>query len=174
MFAVSNTKQSTYGNFLLKWFLNSTLLNKIVDNIQLHIREVHLRYEDHVTCPTDFAVGLSLESLHMQSREPEHTIPGSIPKGRLHLRGNNTFHKHAQINHLAGMLRDTKWMVFILPTISLMLFHSYTDVCLIWCIRFLSSSILEPSDSYVSRCLHGCVCRQIWRWSRVAHVKNNS
>ena len=108
MFAVSNTKQSTYGNFLLKWFLNSTLLNKIVDNIQLHIREVHLRYEDHVTCPTDFAVGLSLESLHMQSREPETTIPGSIPKGRLHLRGNNTFHKHAQINHLAGMLRNTK------------------------------------------------------------------
>ena len=98
----SNSKQSTYGNYILKWFLNYTLLNKIVDNIQLHVREVHLRYEGHVTCPTDFAVGISLESIHMQSREPEVTVPGSVPKGRLHLRGNNTFHKHAQINHLAG------------------------------------------------------------------------
>jgi hypothetical protein len=92
-------KNPGYLQMLQKTF-REKLINKfaeLVDNLQLHIREVHIRYEDRVTCPTDFCIGFSLESLHVQSREPEYDP--SPPAGRLFLRGPNTFHKHIQINH---------------------------------------------------------------------------
>ncbi|GLD93570.1 hypothetical protein PINS_up002162 [Pythium insidiosum] len=43
------------------------LVNKIIDNIELHIRRVHLRLEDHTTGDHPFAVGLTIESAHAQS-----------------------------------------------------------------------------------------------------------
>ena len=95
---VSGGSRPGYRDYARK-LLFDQILNKLVDNVQLHVREVHIRYEDRVTCPTDFCIGFSLESLHMQTREPE---VGELPvAGRLLLRGPNTFHKHAMINHLA-------------------------------------------------------------------------
>ena len=46
------------------------LLTKIADNLQVHIRGVHLRWEDRVTTPTrPFAAGITLESLHLQTTD---------------------------------------------------------------------------------------------------------
>ncbi|KAJ0400313.1 hypothetical protein P43SY_002061 [Pythium insidiosum] len=44
------------------------LVNKIIDNIELHIRRVHLRLEDHTTGDHPFAIGLTIESAHAQVR----------------------------------------------------------------------------------------------------------
>ncbi|OWZ21120.1 Vacuolar protein sorting-associated protein [Phytophthora megakarya] len=43
------------------------LANKIIDNLELHIRRIHLRVEDHSTGDHPFAMGLTIESVHVQS-----------------------------------------------------------------------------------------------------------
>ena len=46
------------------------LLTKVADNLQVHVRGVHLRWEDRVTTPTrPFAAGITLESLHLQTTD---------------------------------------------------------------------------------------------------------
>ena len=55
-------------NFAKRWLMDS-VINKLVENIQITVRDVHIRYEDHISCPSDFCVGITLESLHAQSRE---------------------------------------------------------------------------------------------------------
>ena len=66
---------------------NSTmarLIAKIIDNLQLSIDRVHIRFEDHSSCPGhDFAAGLILEKLYLYS--PEQTksndlLPGVMQK----------------------------------------------------------------------------------------------
>jgi Vacuolar sorting-associated protein 13, N-terminal len=43
-------------------------LNKILDSIQVHMREVHVRYEDIVSNPSEaFFMGITLEAMHMQT-----------------------------------------------------------------------------------------------------------
>ncbi|GBG24825.1 Vacuolar protein sorting-associated protein 13A [Hondaea fermentalgiana] len=50
------------------------LMNKIVDNIELNVRNVHVRYEDRVTNPKHaFSVGATWESLKMQSTDRHWT-----------------------------------------------------------------------------------------------------
>lgn len=74
------------------------LLNKVLDNVEVTVREVNVRYEDRVTCSTDFCIGFSLESLHMTRSDPnvdELPVPG-----RLLLRGPSTLHKYVGINHV--------------------------------------------------------------------------
>ena len=39
-------KKTTYTDFLKKWCLSS-IVNKVIDNVQITVREVHIRYEDH-------------------------------------------------------------------------------------------------------------------------------
>ncbi|TMW64890.1 hypothetical protein Poli38472_009057 [Pythium oligandrum] len=43
------------------------LINKIIDNIELHVRRIHVRLEDHTTGDHPFSVGLTVESVHAQS-----------------------------------------------------------------------------------------------------------
>eukprot|EP00736_Rhodelphis_marinus_P003332 Rmarinus@m.26873 len=44
------------------------LLTRIVNNLQVEIKNIHIRYENDVTCPgTRFAVGLRLESMALRS-----------------------------------------------------------------------------------------------------------
>ncbi|KAI9912176.1 hypothetical protein PsorP6_009273 [Peronosclerospora sorghi] len=43
------------------------LFNKIIDNLELHIRRIHVRIEDHNTGDHPFALGLTIESVHIQS-----------------------------------------------------------------------------------------------------------
>ncbi|KAE9341095.1 hypothetical protein PR003_g10157 [Phytophthora rubi] len=43
------------------------LVNKIIDNLELHIRRIHIRIEDHSSGDHPFAMGLTIESVHVQS-----------------------------------------------------------------------------------------------------------
>ena len=66
---------------------NSTmarLIAKIIDNLQLSINRVHIRFEDHSSCPGhDFAAGLILEKLYLFSPEQKKSgdvLPGVMQK----------------------------------------------------------------------------------------------
>ena len=52
----SNTSSWNYGQYLKQWFLSS-FLTRVIEHIQITVREVHIRYEDHLSCPTSFAIG---------------------------------------------------------------------------------------------------------------------
>jgi hypothetical protein len=44
------------------------LMTKLVDNVEFHVRNVHIRYEDHLSNPSQpFALGLTLSKLHLKS-----------------------------------------------------------------------------------------------------------
>ena len=67
------------------------ILKDILDKLHLHIRNVHIRVEDiqsHV--PSPFAVGLTLESLHIHHNNTQTQIEGKY-----------VVQKVAQLNHLA-------------------------------------------------------------------------
>lgn len=52
------------------------LVTKITDNLQVHIRGVHLRWEDRVSTPgRPFAAGITLESLHLQTTDASYSPP---------------------------------------------------------------------------------------------------
>jgi hypothetical protein len=66
-------KSSTFQKYrdgAMKWFMES-ILSKIVNNIQITIRDVHIRYEDKLSCPTNFSLGVTFESLHIESASSE-------------------------------------------------------------------------------------------------------
>ncbi|GMF08616.1 unnamed protein product [Ambrosiozyma monospora] len=49
---------------------SDSMINKIVDNVQVTIRNIHLRYEDeHVFTQQPYAVGLTLEELSAVSAD---------------------------------------------------------------------------------------------------------
>ena len=60
------------------------LIAKIIDNLQLSINRVHIRFEDHSSCPGhDFAAGLILEKLYLFSPEQKRSgdlLPGVMQK----------------------------------------------------------------------------------------------
>ncbi len=44
------------------------LMTKLVDNVEFHVRNVHIRYEDHLSNPLQpFALGLTFNKLHLKS-----------------------------------------------------------------------------------------------------------
>lgn len=120
----NNDISQRYSSFAKNWLLNS-FINKVIDNIQLTVREVHIRYEDQLSCPTSFCVGITLASLHVQSRDDEFSFAENYsPKGHAHrtggaattfptdlmsdspqvelkTKGFETFHKLVQVNHLS-------------------------------------------------------------------------
>ncbi|XP_078487112.1 intermembrane lipid transfer protein VPS13D isoform X2 [Ciona intestinalis] len=46
---------------------SSSIVTKILQNLQVRVYNVHVRYEDETTCPTPFAFGLHVDSLLIQS-----------------------------------------------------------------------------------------------------------
>ena len=65
LFASKRTEEDSssswsYGQYLKQWFLSS-FLTRIIEHIQITIREVHIRYEDHLSCPTSFALGNNIK-----------------------------------------------------------------------------------------------------------------
>ena len=115
--AANTAATQTYSDYAKSWLMTS-FINKIIDNIQITIREVHVRYEDQQSCQSNFCVGITLESLHVQSRDnsfsfeenysPKKDVPRSAfaqddttvqPELKTH--GYETFHKLIQINHLS-------------------------------------------------------------------------
>jgi hypothetical protein len=112
-----NTEGQSYGDYAKSWLMTS-FINKIIDNIQVTVREVHVRYEDQQSCQSNFCVGITLESLHVQSREnsfsfeeaysPRKDVPRSAfasdserMQPELKTQGYETFHKLIQVNHLS-------------------------------------------------------------------------
>lgn len=55
-----------YKNFATKWLMES-LVGKLVDNIQVSVTDMHIRYEDQVSCASNFCAGLTIQSLRIQS-----------------------------------------------------------------------------------------------------------
>ena len=127
-----------YRAFVQKWLMQS-VVSKLVDNIQVTIRDLHIRYEDHLSCPSNFCVGFSFESLHAHSRgqttgdetEDEEISTKNQPKSKnnhnsssdSHNNNNNTkldgttvFEKIVQLSHMA---------VYWNPLV-----HSSVDACM--------------------------------------------
>ena len=114
----ANSTTQSYGDYAKNWLMTS-FVNKIIDNIQITVREVHVRYEDQLSCPSNFCVGITLESLHVQSRDNTFSFDAnySPKKGspfaaaaaaesdnmqpELKTQGFETFHKLIQVNHLS-------------------------------------------------------------------------
>lgn len=114
LFATNRLEQSKKSGIGGNWFVNA-LLSKIIDNIQITVRDVHIRYEDTVSCPTDFCFGVSFESLHLQSRDAQSKYEESITpikanqypdmsrnfEKELSIGGADAFYKLAELNHMA-------------------------------------------------------------------------
>ncbi|KAB7501647.1 Vacuolar protein sorting-associated protein 13D [Armadillidium nasatum] len=67
---------SSYGTSYSSWLsVGTSFITNIIENIQLKIQDVHIRYEDDKSKPGElFACGLTIESLTVQSSD-EHWIP---------------------------------------------------------------------------------------------------
>ncbi len=65
---IANKAGNSYTDFAKNWFMAS-FVNKIIDNIQITVKNVHFRYEDEVSCPSMFCIGMSFESLQVQTRD---------------------------------------------------------------------------------------------------------
>lgn len=59
--------QFSYFSFLYDW-LQSSLL-RILNTVEVSITNIHIRYEDHITCQTPLALGFMMESLLLQSHD---------------------------------------------------------------------------------------------------------
>lgn len=111
---LENQTSNKYRDFAKNWFINA-FLGKIIDNIQITVRDVHIRYEDRLSCPSDFCIGFSFESLLLQSREPNGhfdeafsplksaIIPNSTRnyEKEINIGGADSFHKLVELNHMA-------------------------------------------------------------------------
>lgn len=54
----NNSQNQSYSDYAKNW-LFASFINKIIDNIEITIREVHIRYEDQLSCPSNFCVGIT-------------------------------------------------------------------------------------------------------------------
>lgn len=114
LFASSRMDQGKKGSGN-NWILNA-LLSKIIDNIQITVRDVHIRYEDSISCPTEFCFGMSFESLHLQSRDQQSSYEVQVTplkssqyptdttrnyEKELNIQGADAFYKLAELNHMA-------------------------------------------------------------------------
>jgi vacuolar protein sorting-associated protein 13D len=72
-----NEDNSYYASSYSGWMSYGTsLITNIVENLQLNIKDVHIRYEDQITIPErHFCCGLTIESLTAQSCD-SNFVPG--------------------------------------------------------------------------------------------------
>jgi hypothetical protein len=70
---LTETNTKGYGYYAKNWLMTS-VINKIVDNIQVTVREVHVRYEDQLSCSSNFCVGFTMESLHIKSKDGAFSV----------------------------------------------------------------------------------------------------
>ncbi|KAL7687237.1 putative vacuolar protein sorting-associated protein [Plasmopara halstedii] len=73
------------------------LINKIIDNLELHIRRIHIRIEDYSTGEHPFAVGLAIESVHVQSTN-SHWQPTYVDTSKSN---EPRIYKSVDLNHLS-------------------------------------------------------------------------
>ncbi|DBA04983.1 TPA: hypothetical protein N0F65_006985, partial [Lagenidium giganteum] len=76
------------------------LVNKIIDNLELHIRRIHVRLEDQSSGDHPFALGLTIESVHAQSTnsnwQPSYVDTSKSNEPRIY--------KIIELNHLSVYL----------------------------------------------------------------------
>uniref|UniRef100_K3WU58 Vacuolar protein sorting-associated protein n=1 Tax=Globisporangium ultimum (strain ATCC 200006 / CBS 805.95 / DAOM BR144) TaxID=431595 RepID=K3WU58_GLOUD len=76
------------------------LINKIIDNLELHVRRIHVRLEDYGTGDHPFALGLTIESVHVQSTnsswQPSYVDASKSNEPRIY--------KIVELNHLSVYL----------------------------------------------------------------------
>ncbi|GAB9465871.1 Vacuolar protein sorting-associated protein [Globisporangium polare] len=76
------------------------LVNKIIDNLELHIRRIHVRLEDYSTGDHPFSIGLAIESVHVQSTnsswQPSYVDASKSNEPRIY--------KIVELNHLSVYL----------------------------------------------------------------------
>ncbi|GMH83588.1 hypothetical protein TrVE_jg11366 [Triparma verrucosa] len=90
---LSNPPETPKPSFSLLSWLAEGAINKIVDTIQIHVRDVHFRWEDSQSCPSKpFAFGVTVESLHINSSSNDDVSPSASA---------NNIHKMIQLNHLS-------------------------------------------------------------------------
>lgn len=104
----------SYKDFASRWVMES-LLRKLLDNIQVTVRDVHVRYEDQVSCSSNFCLGFSFESLNILSKKQSdefddtgHTRNDNrtlnkdeSSNGNENEIGDTTFQKVLQLNYLS-------------------------------------------------------------------------
>ena len=60
------------------------LTAKIIDSLQIRIKHIHIRYEDHSSCPGHpFAAGVILEKLHVCSPTEDNETSTSLLPGMM-------------------------------------------------------------------------------------------
>jgi hypothetical protein len=69
---------SAYGGYadIMRNYLMDTILRKLVDNFEVHLKSIHIRYEDAVSCSTDFCAGVSIESIDITTRKEQEVVDG--------------------------------------------------------------------------------------------------
>ncbi|CAI5730982.1 unnamed protein product [Hyaloperonospora brassicae] len=73
------------------------LVNKIIDNVELHIRRIHIRLEDYSTGDHPFSVGMTIESVHVQSTN-SNWQPSYVDTSISH---EPRIYKILELNHLS-------------------------------------------------------------------------
>lgn len=92
----------SYKDFASRWVMES-LLRKLLDNIQVTVRDVHVRYEDQVSCSSNFCLGFSFESLNILSKKQSDEFDDTG-----HTRNDNrTLNKDESSNGNENEIADT-------------------------------------------------------------------
>uniref|UniRef100_M4BNJ8 Chorein N-terminal domain-containing protein n=1 Tax=Hyaloperonospora arabidopsidis (strain Emoy2) TaxID=559515 RepID=M4BNJ8_HYAAE len=73
------------------------LFNKIIDNVELHVRRIHIRLEDYSTGDHPFSVGMTIESVHVQSTN-SNWQPSYVDTSKSH---EPRIYKIMELNHLS-------------------------------------------------------------------------
>jgi vacuolar protein sorting-associated protein 13A/C len=158
-----------YKMFAQRWLMES-VVRKIVDNVQVTVRDLHIRYEDHVSCPTNFCVGVSFESLHAQSRpkadtgdqlsswsadSKERDTERGRERSKSRSADSTSFEKVVELNHLA---------VYWDPIV-----HNGIDACTSTFIgrgpveigTLMSRTIARKSHQFIDRPLHHYILQPV-------------
>lgn len=94
---------------MMRGYLLDTVMRKMIDNFEVHVKSVHIRYEDCVSCPTDFCFGVTVESISMTTRSPDHITtdaksaakPASQLEAFIQSPGGEVFRKDIEVNNFA-------------------------------------------------------------------------
>lgn len=110
--SAESTGYTSYGE-MMRGYLLDTIMRKMVDNFEVHVKSVHIRYEDCVSCPTDFSFGISIESISMTTRSPDVDVTEknksskgssnakSLLEASIQPTGGEVFRKDIEINNFA-------------------------------------------------------------------------
>jgi len=97
-----------YSDMAKKWLIDS-LIAKAVNNLQVTVRDVHIRYEDHVSVDkSPFCFGFTMDSLHVSTGEFQKPVEASGAGAAaidenfgMQFGGADSFRKLIEVSHSA-------------------------------------------------------------------------